>query len=106
MELTGITEEDALEIILRSAADYVTGAARDSPRSTRRATIRILVHADEVHRRGRRPPPQTGSFQQPAITRRGSAAVPGAGQIFRRSSRADSFRRRSPPGPFPPQSAG
>ena len=84
LELTGVTEEEALEIILRSAAGYVT-----APRAVAQVNAsrydRILVMPTSSPTRPA-PSPQPGSFQQPARSR-------SFRRNFRRSSRADSFRR-------------
>src|SRR6188474_1838805 len=94
LELTGITEEDALEIILRSAAGYVT-APRAIAQVNASRYDRILVMPTSSPTRPT-PPPQTGSFQQPQFPPQFPPQVPPQFQ-------GGQFPPQFPPGPFPPQ---
>ena len=86
IELTGVSEEQALEIILRSAAGYVT-----APRATAVANAsrydRILVMPTSSPTRPT-PPPSPAAFAQPQFP-------PQFPPRFRRSFRVGSFRRSS-----------
>ena len=103
LELTGVTEEDALEIILRSAAGYVT-APRAIAQVNASRYDRILVMPTSSPTRPT-PPPQTGSFQQPQFPPQFPPQVPPQfqGGQFPPQFQGGQFPPQFPPGPFPPQ---
>jgi hypothetical protein len=112
LELTGVTEEDALEIILRSAAGYVT-APRAIAQVNASRYDRILVMPTSSPTRPA-PPPQPGQFQQPGQQPQFPPQVPPqfqGGQFppqfqggqFPPQFQGGQFPPQFPPGQFPPQ---
>jgi hypothetical protein len=103
LELTGVTEEDALEIILRSAAGYVT-APRAIAQVNASRYDRILVMPTRSPTRPA-PPPQSGSFQQPGQQPQFPPQFPPQfqGGQFPPQFQGGQFPPQFPPGQFPPQ---
>jgi len=103
LELTGITEEDALEIILRSAAGYVT-APRAIAQVNASRYDRILVMPTSSPTR-QAPPQQPGSFQQPGQQPQFPPQFPQQvpPQFQGGQFQGGQFPPAFPPGSFPPQ---